>query len=96
MLSNFFIKRPRFSIVIALVIILAGLISITKLPLEEYPLITPPQIVARASYPGANAEIIESTVAAPIESAINGVEDMIYMSSQSSDDSYHITEYFQD
>ncbi|OGI02929.1 MAG: hypothetical protein A2Y25_09965 [Candidatus Melainabacteria bacterium GWF2_37_15] len=95
MANNFFINRPRFAIVIALVITLAGLISSTRLPLEEYPLITPPQIVAQASYPGASAEVIESTVAAPLESAINGVEDMIYMASQSSEGMYSLRVYFK-
>lgn len=95
MQGNFFINRPRFAIVIALVITIAGIISATKLPLEEYPLITPPQIVAAASYPGASAEVIESTVAAPLESAINGVEDMIYMSSSSSDGAYSLRVFFK-
>ncbi len=93
--NNFFINRPRFAIVIALVMTLAGIISATKLPLEEYPLITPPQIVAQASYPGASAEVIESTVAAPLEAAVNGVEDMIYMSSQSSNGVYSLRVYFK-
>jgi len=95
MKNNFFINRPRFAIVIALVITLAGVISSQKLPLEEYPLITPPQIVAQASYPGASAEVIESTVAAPLEAAINGVEDMIYMSSTSTNGSYSLQVYFK-
>lgn len=93
--NNFFINRPRFAIVIALVLTLAGIISATKLPLEEYPLITPPQIVVNAYYPGANSEVIESTVAAPIESAVNGVEDMIYMYSTSSEGLYNLRVYFK-
>ncbi len=95
MISNFFINRPRFAIVVALVITLAGIISAQKLPLEEYPLITPPQIVAQATYPGASAEVIESTVAAPLEAAVNGVEDMIYMSSTSTNGSYSLEVYFK-
>jgi len=95
MFGNFFIERPRFSIVISLVILIMGLISITKLPLEEYPLITPPQIVVSAAYPGANSEVVESTVAAPVEASINGVEDMIYMSSESGEGTYSLRVYFK-
>lgn len=95
MSENFFIKNPHFAIVISIFIVLLGIISITKLPLEEYPQITPPQIVVSASYPGANAEVIESTIAAPIEASVNGVEDMIYMSSDSSDSSYNLTITFE-
>ncbi len=95
MFSNIFIKRPRFAVVISLIIMLLGIISMTKLPLEEYPSITPPQIVVRASYPGANAEVIESTVAAPIESAVNGVEDMIYMQSDCSNGGYSLSIFFK-
>ena len=83
MFSKFFIDRPRFAIVISLVILLAGLICMNSLPLEKYPTITPPQVTLSASYPGASADVIESTIAAPIEAAVNGVEDMIYMSSSS-------------
>lgn len=95
MSKNFFINNPHFAIVISIFIVLLGLISIFKLPLEEYPQIIPPQIVVSASYPGGNAEVIESTIAAPIESAVNGVEDMIYMSSDSSDSSYSLTITFE-
>jgi len=95
MSKNFFINNPHFAIVISIFILLLGLISLTKLPLEEYPQITPPQIVVNASYPGANAEVIESTIAAPLEAAVNGVEDMIYMSSDSSDGSYSLTITFE-
>jgi len=95
MFSKFFIERPRFAIVISLVITLAGLISLQNLPMEEYPMITPPQVIVSATYPGANADVIESTVAAPLESAVNGVEDMIYMTSTSSDGSYRLNIYFK-
>ncbi len=83
MLSNFFISRPKFAMVISLVIVLAGAITITQLPIAMYPDITPPQVQISAVYPGASAEVIEATVAAPIEQQINGVQDMIYMSSTS-------------
>ncbi len=83
MFSNFFIERPRFAFVISIVIVLAGLISLLKLPVSLFPQITPPQIQVSAAYPGANAQVVEETVAAPIESVINGVEGMLYMSSKS-------------
>lgn len=95
MFSNFFINRPRFAVVISLLIVILGIISITRLPLEEYPLITPPQISVRASYPGANAEVIESTVAAIVEAEVNGVEDMLYMESSSSNGGYELSIYFK-
>nr|MCH9640001.1 efflux RND transporter permease subunit [Betaproteobacteria bacterium] len=83
MFSNFFITRPRFAFVISIVIVLAGLIALLKLPVSLFPQITPPQIQISAAYPGANAKVVEETVAAPIESVINGVEGMLYMSSKS-------------
>ena len=85
-----FIKRPKFAIVISLAIILAGIISMLGLPLEEYPSITPPQVVVSAQYPGASADIIEQTIAAPLEAKINGVENMIYMTSSSQNGSYQL------
>lgn len=94
MANNLFIKRPKFAIVISLVITLAGMIAIRSLPLEEYPSITPPQVVISAQYPGASAEVIESTIAAPLEAQINGVENMIYMNSSSQDGSYSLNLYF--
>lgn len=94
MFSRFFIDRPRFAIVISLVITLAGLISMTMLPLEEYPKITPPQITVTANYPGASSDVIESTVAAPLEAAINGVEDMMYMTSDSTTGNYSLSVFF--
>ncbi|GBF23458.1 multidrug efflux pump inner membrane protein AcrB, partial [Candidatus Gastranaerophilus sp. (ex Termes propinquus)] len=95
MFAKFFIDRPRFAIVISLVIILAGLLASKSLPLEKYPVITPPQVSVSAVYPGASAEIIESSVATLIESAVNGVQDMIYMSSTSSNGSYKLEIYFE-
>lgn len=94
MAKHLFIRRPKFAIVIALVITLAGIIAMKMLPLEEYPSITPPQVVINAQYPGASAEVIESTIAAPLEAQINGVENMIYMNSSSQDGSYTLTLYF--
>lgn len=83
--SSFFISRPRFAGVIALVMVLAGTIAAFVLPISHYPEITPPQIVVSADYPGANASVLADTVATPIENQINGVEGMLYMSSTSTD-----------
>lgn len=94
MANNLFINRPKFAIVISLVIILAGIITMKSLPLEEYPSITPPQVVISAQYPGASAEVIESTIAEPLEAQINGVENMIYMTSSSQDGSYSLNLFF--
>ena len=93
--GNLFIKRPKLAIVISLVIMLAGMLLVTQLPLEEYPSITPPQVVVSATYAGASSDVIESTVAAPVEAQLNGVEDMIYMSSTSQNGSYKLTLYFE-
>ena len=95
MAGNLFIKRPKFAIVISLAIILAGLISLTTLPLEEYPSITPPQVIVTASYAGASSDVITSTIAAPVELQLNGIENMIYMSSESSNGAYKLTLYFE-
>ena len=83
MFSKFFIERPRFAVVIAIVMSLAGLIAIFSLPVAMYPEITPPQIMVRADYTGASAETVANTVAIPIETAVNGVDDMMYMESSS-------------
>ena len=85
-LSNFFIERPIFAGVISAFITIAGLLALFKLPISEYPEVVPPQVVVHASYPGANPKVIADTVAAPLEQAIVGVEDMLYMSSTSTMD----------
>ena len=92
--GNLFIKRPKLAIVISLAIILAGILMINTLPLEEYPSITPPQVVVTATYAGASSDVIEDTIAAPVEAQLNGVENMIYMSSTSQNGSYKLTLYF--
>ena len=85
-ISSFFIDRPRFAAVLSIVIFLLGLIAIFKLPVSEYPEVTPPQIVVRAQYPGANPRVIAETVSTPIEEQLNGVENMLYMASQATAD----------
>ncbi|MDO9418090.1 efflux RND transporter permease subunit [Pararhizobium sp.] len=85
-ISRFFIDRPVFAGVLSLMIFLGGLLSLTILPISEYPDVVPPQIVVRAAYPGANPKVIAETVATPLEEALNGVEDMLYMSSQATAD----------
>lgn len=85
MFSAFFIDRPRFAIVISVVMVLLGIMAIIVLPVSQYPQITPPQIVVSTTYPGANAEVLVDTVAVPLENKINGVENMLYMSSSSDD-----------
>lgn len=92
--GNLFIQRPKLAIVISLAIMLAGMLMIKTLPLEEYPSITPPQVVVTATYAGASSDVIESTIAAPVEAQLNGVEDMIYMSSTSQNGQYQLTLYF--
>ena len=90
--SKTFINRPRLAGVIAVVIALGGAISIFQLPIAQYPQVTPPQIVVSAAYPGANAAVLADTVGAPIEDAVNGVDDMLYMSSSSdSSGAYSLT-----
>ncbi|QVL35968.1 efflux RND transporter permease subunit [Aminirod propionatiphilus] len=84
MFSKFFIDRPRFAMVIAVVLALAGSIAAVNLPVKQYPDVAPPQVEVSASYPGADAETLANTVGVPLEEAINGVDDMIYMSSTSS------------
>ncbi|MFK7882254.1 efflux RND transporter permease subunit [Roseobacter sp.] len=85
MLSTVFINRPKMAIVISTVLTLMGMIAYLVIPVEQFPNITPPVVNVTASYTGADAETVENTVAAPIEAEVNGVEDMIYMSSDSSD-----------
>ena len=88
MFSEFFIKRPIFATVISLIIVLAGLVSIKVLPVEQYPNIVPPEIQISATYPGATAEVLADTVAAPIEQEFNGVNNMIYMYSTATSSGY--------
>ncbi len=96
MIGAFFIDRPKFAFVIAIVITLAGVISVSQLPVAEFPELSPPQVKVSASYPGANAQVVEQTVAAVIEAEVNGVEDMSYMSSKSANDgSYSLTVTFE-
>ncbi|KAA3652858.1 MAG: AcrB/AcrD/AcrF family protein [Proteobacteria bacterium] len=85
-LSRFFIDRPIFAGVLSVLIFLGGLISVRSLPISEYPEVVPPSVVVRAQFPGANPRVIAETVATPLEEAINGVEDMLYMSSQATTD----------
>lgn len=95
MISNFFIRRPIFAIVTSLVIVIAGLLSMLQLPVEQYPNMSPVQITVTASYPGADAQTVAETVAAPIETQINGVDNMLYMtSSSSSSGTMQLTVYF--
>ncbi len=85
-ISRFFIDRPIFAAVLSLLIFLGGFIAIWKLPISEYPDVVPPSVVVQAQYPGANPKVIAETVAAPLEEQINGVENMLYMSSQGTTD----------
>ncbi len=85
-MATFFIHRPVFAIVIALLILIAGGVSLTKLPIAQYPSIAPPVVQVAAYYQGASAQVVEQTVATAIEQEINGAQDMIYMSSKSSSD----------
>src|SRR5918997_9623 len=84
--AHFFVDRPIFASVLSIVTLLVGYISFVSLPVAQYPEIAPPTIVVRASYPGANAQTVAETVATPLEQEINGVEDMLYMSSYSTGD----------
>src|SRR3954464_2856872 len=83
MFSRFFIDRPIFAAVLSSFIVLAGLAAMRTLPIAQYPEIAPPVVTVQAVYPGASAQVLEQTVAAPLENQINGVENMIYMSSSS-------------
>ncbi len=96
MLARFFIDRPVFAWVISIVIVLVGLMAVVGLPVAQYPDITPPTIQVACQYPGANAQVVADTVAAPIEQQVNGVENMMYMSSQCNNDgSYSLTITFK-
>src|SRR5437016_14164935 len=83
MFSRFFIDRPIFAAVVSIFIVLAGLAAMRNLPIAQYPEIAPPVVTVQAVYPGASAETLEQTVAAPLENQITGIEKMIYMSSTS-------------
>ena len=84
--SRFFVDKPIFAVVLSVIIFVGGLISIFQLPISEYPDVVPPSVVVRAQYPGANPKVIAETVAAPLEEQINGIEDMLYMTSQNTSD----------
>ncbi len=91
-----FIERPVLASVISIVIVIAGLIGLATLPIEQYPDIAPPTVMVHASYPGASAETIQKSVIVPLEEAINGVEDMIYIQSSATNaGSASVTVYFK-
>ena len=93
---HFFIDRPIFAAVLSVLILIVGVIAYPTLPVAQYPNIAPPTVVVTATFPGANAETLAETVAAPIEQAINGVQGMMYMSSQSTNDgNYTLTVTFK-
>ena len=91
----FFIKKPRFAVVISTLIVIVGLLSLFSLQQEKYPNITPPQVTISASYPGASAEVIESSIASLLETQLNGVKDMLYMNSTSYDGAYSLNIFFK-
>src|SRR5689334_21895622 len=96
MFSHYFIERPIFASVLSIVITLAGAVARYNLPVAQYPQITPPSIMVMCNYPGANAQVVADSIAAPIEQQVNGVEDMLYMVSQSNNDgSYTLTVTFK-
>jgi multidrug efflux pump subunit AcrB len=95
-ISAIFVDRPRLAVVIAIVITIAGLVALTRIPVAQFPDIVPPQVQVSAVYPGASAEVVEASVGQPIESQVIGVDKMIYMKSTSGNDgSYNLTVSFQ-
>src|SRR6202789_3024436 len=95
MLSKFFIDRPIFATVLSVLITLTGFIAMMSLPVAQYPRITPPSVAVSISYPGASAQVVADTVAAPIEQQVTGVPGMLYMSSQMGNDgTYSLTVTF--
>ncbi|TNF87657.1 MAG: efflux RND transporter permease subunit, partial [Gammaproteobacteria bacterium] len=85
-MAEFFVRRPIVAMVIAIIIVIVGLVSMTALPVAQYPEITPPEVQVSATYTGANAEVVEQSVATPIEQKVNGVENMLYMKSVNAND----------
>src|SRR6201999_2512085 len=95
MLSAVFVDRPRLAVVIAIVITIAGLLALTRIPVAQFPDIVPPQVQVSATYPGASAAVVEANVAQPIEAQVVGVDKMLYMKSTSGNDgSYTLTTSF--
>src|ERR1043165_3610414 len=95
-MAKFFIDRPIFAWVVSIVILLMGIVAVNTLPVAQYPDITPPTVQVTCSYPGANAKVVSDSVAAPIEQQVNGVERMLYMSSQCTNDgAYNLTVTFE-
>src|SRR5687768_13424768 len=86
MFTRFFVDRPIFATVLSLVIVIIGAVSLSQLPLSQYPEVAPPTVEVTAVYPGANAQVVATTVATPIEQEVNGVENMRYMGSRSTND----------
>ena len=94
MISDFFIARPKFAMVVSIVIVLAGLIALAVIPVAQFPNITPPVIQLSAAYPGASAQVVADSVAAPVEEQVNGAKQMLYMSSSSSSGTYQLNVTF--
>ncbi len=90
MISHFFIERPIFASVLSILLTLAGLVAVFTLPIAQYPDVTPPTVLVTAVYPGANAQTVLDTVAAPIEQQVSGVENMLYMSSKCTNDGTYL------
>ena len=85
-ISHFFIARPIFASVLSIVIVIVGAVALITLPIAQYPEITPPTVQVATSYPGADAQTVAETIGAPVEQQVNGVENMLYMSSKSNGD----------